>query len=73
MKIDIIDADAHVVENEHVWDYLEGDEKKFRPTLVTSPDDPKRQFWVLDGENLGPKFPSAGRRAIRRAFQEIRP
>jgi predicted TIM-barrel fold metal-dependent hydrolase len=58
MKIDIIDADAHVVENEHVWDYLEGDEKKFRPMLVTSADDPKRQFWVLDGENLGPKFPS---------------
>jgi predicted TIM-barrel fold metal-dependent hydrolase len=58
MKMDVIDADAHVVENERVWDYLEAGEKRFRPTLVASPEDPKRQFWVLDGENIGPKFPS---------------
>jgi predicted TIM-barrel fold metal-dependent hydrolase len=57
-KTDVIDADAHVVENEHVWDYLDASEKKYRPTLVTSPEDSKRQVWFLDGENLGPKFPS---------------
>jgi predicted TIM-barrel fold metal-dependent hydrolase len=57
-KISVIDADAHVVETEHVWDYLEGAEKKFRPTLMQSPQNPKRQIWMLDGENLGSKFPS---------------
>ena len=57
-KSAVIDADAHVVESERVWDYLEDSEKKFRPTLVPSPENPKRQFWMLDGENLGPKFPS---------------
>jgi predicted TIM-barrel fold metal-dependent hydrolase len=57
-KTAVIDADAHVVETERVWDYLEGAEKRFRPTLMPSPENPKRQFWVLDGENLGHKFPS---------------
>jgi predicted TIM-barrel fold metal-dependent hydrolase len=55
---DVIDADAHVVETERVWDYLEPSEEKYRPTLMTAPDDSQRQIWVLDGENLGPKFPS---------------
>jgi predicted TIM-barrel fold metal-dependent hydrolase len=58
VNIDVIDADAHVVENEHTWDYLDADEKKFRPTLVANPDNPERYHWVLDGENIGPKFPS---------------
>ncbi|MSP38530.1 MAG: hypothetical protein EXR70_08575 [Deltaproteobacteria bacterium] len=58
IKTDVIDADAHVVETERVWDYLEASEQKFRPTLTTSPQNPQRQIWVLDGENLGSKFPS---------------
>lgn len=58
VKMNVIDADAHVVENELVWNYLDGTEKKYRPTLVTMPGEPGRQFWVLDGENLGSKFPS---------------
>src|SRR5437762_2235283 len=58
VKTDVIDADAHVVENERVWDYLEAGEEKFRPMLVADPDSPERQHWVLDGEDLGPKFPS---------------
>ena len=58
VKVNVIDADAHVVENERVWNYLDGAEKKYRPTLVTIPGEPGRQFWFLDGENLGSKFPS---------------
>jgi predicted TIM-barrel fold metal-dependent hydrolase len=58
MKVNVIDADAHVVENERVWDYLEPSERKYRPTLMPSPQNPERQIWVLDGENLGNKFPS---------------
>src|SRR5205823_15058265 len=58
VKTDVIDADAHVFENERVWDYLEAGEEKYRPTLVAEPDNPERQHWVLDGEDLGPKFPS---------------
>ncbi|HKY06689.1 MAG TPA: amidohydrolase family protein [Candidatus Binatia bacterium] len=58
MRFEVIDADAHVVESEHVWNYLDAADRKYRPTLVNSTEDPKKQFWVLDGENLGPKFPS---------------
>ena len=58
VKTDVIDADAHVVESERVWDYLEAGAERFRPALVNVPDNPGRQHWILDGENLGPKFPS---------------
>ncbi len=30
----IIDADAHVIETERTWEYMEDPEAKFRPTLV---------------------------------------
>ena len=54
----VIDADAHVVETERVWDYLDPADEKYRPKLMTSPENPRRQIWLLDGENLGNKFPS---------------
>jgi predicted TIM-barrel fold metal-dependent hydrolase len=58
IKTEVIDADAHVVETERVWDYLDASETRYRPTLVPAPDNPHRQCWILDGENLGSKFPS---------------
>src|SRR6185436_16818177 len=58
LKTNVIDADAHVVETERVWDYLDASEQKYRPLLMRSPDNPKRQVWILDGENIGNKFPS---------------
>jgi len=54
----VIDADAHVVETERVWDYLEPSEKKYWPTLAPSRQNPQKQHWFLDGENLGSKFPA---------------
>jgi len=57
-KNQVIDADAHVVENERVWDYLDAADEKYRPKLLRSPENPRRQIWMLDGENLGNKFPS---------------
>ena len=30
-----IDADAHVVESEHTWDYMDPAERKYRPILVS--------------------------------------
>lgn len=54
----VIDADAHVVETERVWDYLDASDRKFCPTLMPDPRNSTRQIWVLDDENLGSKFPS---------------
>jgi uncharacterized protein len=65
VKANVIDADAHVIETERVWDYLEPSEEKYRPTLMTSPQNPARQIWVLDGENLGNKFPSPDEKQSR--------
>ena len=31
-----IDADAHVLETEKTWEYMEGSERKFRPQVVGS-------------------------------------
>jgi uncharacterized protein len=41
-----IDADAHVIESERTWGYIEADE--LRPALTTS-NDGKRQYWLIDG------------------------
>lgn len=50
----VIDADAHVIETDDTWEYLEGGEKRFRPRLVSSSDDPGRQYWIVDGKVAGP-------------------
>ena len=41
-----IDADAHVIESEQTWDYIEDD--KFKPFLVT-PGGRRPQNWLIDG------------------------
>ena len=51
----VVDADAHVLETERTWDYLEGSDKKFRPALFGSPD-MDMQYWVMDGKIRGARF-----------------
>lgn len=54
----VIDSDAHVIESENTWSYLEPAEEKYRPLLVGSDQDPERQYWVLDDKVIGFRFPS---------------
>lgn len=54
----IIDSDAHVVETEHTWDYLDASEKKFRPQLFQSADNLNSQYWFLDGKAIGFRAPT---------------
>ena len=44
----IIDADAHVVESELTWQYMDESDSNYKPFIVTSNTDGKR-FWVIDG------------------------
>jgi len=45
-----IDADAHVIESEGTWDYMEGAERKYRPQIVSSTDSgEEKEYWLIDG------------------------
>lgn len=44
----IIDADAHVIEADTTWDYLEPHEKKYRPIALNGAGDVKH--WLVDGQ-----------------------
>lgn len=45
----VIDADTHVIECEDTWDFLEGDDKRFRPQAVSSTDGQDKLYWLIDG------------------------
>lgn len=44
-----VDADAHVIECEETWDFLEGPERRFRPAALSSADGSGRTVWGIDG------------------------
>ena len=54
----IVDADAHVVETEHTWDFLDASEKKFRPQLFSSTDNANMQYWFVEGKAVGFRPPT---------------
>lgn len=48
-----IDADAHVVETEHTWDFMEKSDQKYRPQMVSTPSAPDKFYWMVDGKIRG--------------------
>jgi hypothetical protein len=59
----IIDADAHVIETQRTWDYLNSSDHKYRPKLCSAPEDPTRQYWVIDDKIAGFRFLTLSERA----------
>src|SRR5688572_27651759 len=65
----IIDADAHVIESERTWEYMEGPDRAFRPVSVEveDPSGAHKEFWLVDGRlrrrdtNVGLDTPQAAR------------
>jgi predicted TIM-barrel fold metal-dependent hydrolase len=58
--VGIIDADAHVVEIEHTWDFLGETEQQYRPVRVTQvPPAAQRDYWLIDGKLHPGRFPGA--------------
>ena len=43
-----IDSDAHVIETERTWAFMDGSMERYRPKIVRS-DDGSRQYWYIDG------------------------
>jgi predicted TIM-barrel fold metal-dependent hydrolase len=63
----VIDADAHVIENESAWDYMLESERQFKPKIVAAANgDASVDFWYIDGRlmprsNVEKKLPQAAR------------
>jgi predicted TIM-barrel fold metal-dependent hydrolase len=49
----VVDADAHVIETEHTWDYMDADEEKYRPVIVQSQGGDEAKYWMIDGKIRG--------------------
>jgi predicted TIM-barrel fold metal-dependent hydrolase len=48
-----IDSDAHVVETEHTWDFIEPAQQKFRPLIVRPRGEGGAEYWFIDGKIRG--------------------
>ncbi len=48
-----IDADAHVVESEHTWDFIPPEGQKYRPIVVSPHGESGQQYWMVDGKIRG--------------------
>ncbi len=65
----IIDADAHVLETQKTWEYMEGAEKAYRPRIVTAQNGTggEGEYWLVDGrlhlksDNVGKDTPAESR------------
>ena len=64
VKFGAIDADAHVVESEHTWDFLDKEDLQYRPQLFSSPDNSQSRYWVIDGKIAGLRLPTPSEREL---------
>jgi predicted TIM-barrel fold metal-dependent hydrolase len=64
-----IDADAHVIETERTWDYLDPGDRKFRPVLAAPTDGSNREQWMIDGKPKGFRFPTLTEQDMARRSQ----
>jgi uncharacterized protein len=65
-----IDADAHVIETERTWDYLEPADEKYRPLLVGPRGESTREHWLIDGKIRGFRFPTLTEQEMRRRSEQ---
>jgi predicted TIM-barrel fold metal-dependent hydrolase len=68
----VIDADAHVHECDRTWEFMEGDDLKFKPGIVAAIDasEPRREYWLIDGRVRGRGFGNVGA-ATPKAYREL--
>ena len=48
-----IDSDAHVVESEHTWDFMDAADRKYRPVIVKPRGEGSGEYWFIDGKIRG--------------------
>ena len=64
----VIDADAHVIECDATWSYMDESARPLTPRVVVEAGDPTRSFWIVDGRlrprgfaNVGAETPKESR------------
>ena len=63
----VIDADAHVHEPDHTWEFCEAEDRQYMPTVI--PQDGELSRWILEGAPWG-HGGNAGA-ATPRAYREL--
>jgi hypothetical protein len=58
IKYLVIDSDSHVVETERTWQFMDAEDEKYRPVLAPHPKDPHTQWWIINGQARGLRFPT---------------
>src|SRR2546426_9980893 len=43
----VIDADTHVIETDHTWNYLDTSEHQFRPFVISPRGEGGREYWYI--------------------------
>lgn len=63
----IIDADAHVIETDHTWDFMEGDEQRFKPQVLApvGASGSGQEYWVIEGKTMAKGFANVGKNTPR--------
>ena len=69
----VIDADAHVLESERTWDYLEPAARKYRPVPITVPADPAIDPFLTPVALIQSFYPVVDEIARRRGRDPDRP
>lgn len=68
----VIDADAHVIESDRTWQFVDGPLREFAPVAATSEGvaTPSGDYWLIDGSvrsrlgNIGKLFPKESREML---------
>lgn len=67
----VIDSDAHVIETDHTWDFMDESERQFKPPVVVDAGDARKAFWIIDGKlrpkgfaNVGAETPRESRELL---------
>jgi uncharacterized protein len=63
-----IDADAHVIETERTWDFMDKADQKYRPILAQDGTSSEHSYWIIDGQV---RMQGALARADRKKFEEF--
>ncbi len=69
----IVDADAHVVESAHTWEYMDASERQYRPVPLETREEAgvRLQFWLIDGKVRGFRFPAFSPEELEKRARQV--